>query len=386
MKDFKKLFKILHCPTTVGGNPQGLATAERALGYNSKSLTIVQNYLNYPADIVVTKSSNSLFKSTVLTWKALMQSLLSYNVIHYNFGETLSPQRIFPRANKYPKWKIVLYNNLYARWFEFLDLRLARLMRKVTAVTYQGDDARQGDYCHRNYELHFCNEVDNSYYTEERDVFTRHKISVFDNNADLIYALNPDLLNVLPDRAKFMPYASVDPRQWEYVGVSGDGNVPHIVHAPSNRSVKGTKYIESAIHRLQQDGINFKFTLVEGMTNEEAKKVYKTADILVDQLLAGFYGALSVELMALGKPVVCYLYQPDIEKYLPSQMTKDIPIVNATPDSIYEVLKKLLTTDRNNLKDIGDRSRKYVETWHDPVKIAQQLLYDYENVWAQKHE
>ncbi|MEZ5918583.1 MAG: hypothetical protein R3D66_01235 [Alphaproteobacteria bacterium] len=43
----KERLKILHAPTTVGGNPPGLSQAEKKHGYNSTILCMVQNYLDY---------------------------------------------------------------------------------------------------------------------------------------------------------------------------------------------------------------------------------------------------------------------------------------------------------------------------------------------------
>ena len=44
--------------------------------------------------------------------------------------------------------------------------------------------------------------------------------------------------------------------------------------------------------------------LVEGLHHDEAFERYRAADIVVDQLNAGWYGLFAIEAMALGKPVV----------------------------------------------------------------------------------
>jgi hypothetical protein len=105
-------------------------------------------------------------------------------------------------------------------------------------------------------------------------------------------------------------------------------------------------------------------------------KLYADADILVDQLLVGWYGGLAVELMALGKPVVAYIREDDMG-FIPSAMHADLPVVNATPGSIYNVLRELLTARRHELGAIGVRSRQYVETWHDPIRVASLLKATY---------
>lgn len=377
--------RVVHCPTMVGGNPQGLSSAEREIGLNSRSLVLSHTYLNYKTDKIIYRQGAGLLENELRRWSAIFDVLRSSDVIHYNFGETLAPTRLMNPTGRYPAWKVWLYNNLYAKWFEFSDMKIARRLGKVITVTYQGDDARQGDYCQKNYQIHFCSEVNQSYYSKKTDAEKRRRILIFDQYAHFIYAVNPDLLHVLPKRTRFVPYASVDPRVWKSGDCHGVLNDQlHIVHAPSHRGVKGTKYINSAIERLKNEGYDFRYTMVEGQSNVDARKIYETADILIDQVLAGFYGALAVELMALGKPVICYLREEDMH-FLPPGMRDDMPIINARPDNIYDVLKEMLTDRKHELQSIGVRSRAYVEKWHDPIKIAAEITQDYQRVYAEKH-
>jgi glycosyltransferase involved in cell wall biosynthesis len=103
----------------------------------------------------------------------------------------------------------------------------------------------------------------------------------------------------------------------------------------------------------------------------------------VDQLLAGWYGGLAVELMALGKPVISYIRESDL-KFIPQEMRKDLPIISAAPATIYSVLKEWLTVRRDELPKVGQSSRAYVEKWHDPVKIAARLKSEYEAILANR--
>jgi len=128
--------------------------------------------------------------------------------------------------------------------------------------------------------------------------------------------------------------------------------------------------------QLKKEGHAIRFILVENMSNDKAKDIYKKADILIDQLLAGWYGGLAVELMALGKPVIAYIRKEDL-KFIPTQMKDELPVINATPQTIYAILKKYITINKNDLVLIGKKSRQFVERWHDPIKIAQQLKKDY---------
>ena len=377
--------KILHCPTTVGGNPQGLAAAEKELGHESVSLTSEQNIFQYPADIVVWNKNDSIFIKEYKRWKAVFYSLNNeFDVIHYNFGSSIAPRKLRPNVTGFKKILKFIYNNTYGTLFSYYDLKKAKQKGIVTAVTYQGSDARQGWYCEKHYKIHFCHKHPDIY-PPNSDKVKQEQIKQVDKYADLIYSVNPDIMNVLPKRTKFIPYASVDPRKWQPCPLPEKANkILHIVHAPSNREIKGTKYIINAFEQLKKNGIEFKYTLVENIPNHEARKIYEMADILIDQLLAGYYGGLAVELMALAKPVICYIRDEDM-KYMPKDMVKDMPIINATPDTIYEVLKNYLTKDKDKLRDIGLASRQYAEKYHDPIKIAKQLIADYQEIKRQKN-
>jgi glycosyltransferase involved in cell wall biosynthesis len=251
-------------------------------------------------------------------------------------------------------------------------------------VTYQGNDARQGDYCRKNFKISPANELQSDYYNPKIDELKRKRIAVFSRNADRIYALNPDLFHVLPSSAIFLPYAHIDLADWVMKPTEVKVNTkPVVVHAPSHRGFKGTRFIIEAVNRLQAENIEIDFVLVEGVSNQEARRQYERADLLVDQLLAGWYGGLALELMSLGKPVVCYIREEDL-RFIPSDMAKELPIINSTPDTIYEVLKHWLTDGRSRLKELGAQSRHFAEKWHDPMKIAAQVKKDYEDILVKK--
>lgn len=364
--------KVLHCPATVGGNPQGLSRAERKLGCDSVSWTLTQNHYQYPADRVISPSGSRSLRA-LLRWWAIARLVGRFDVVHFNFGSSFAPLRIAAtNRGAAARW----YNRWWAGRWELADVAWAKRRGAVIAVTYQGDDARQGDFCRARYPVHFSHHVPAGYYTTETDQHKRERIQFFDRHADLIYALNPDLLQVLPERAQFLAYASVDPRDWTPVYAAATPAAPLVVHAPSNRKVKGTDYLLAAVERLKAEGVAFRFQLVEGLANAEARRLYATADLAVDQLLAGFYGAFAVELMALGKPVICQLQPLDLRR-LPEAMRRDLPLVHADPDSIYATLRAWLTDRKAELRPLGERSRAFVESWHDPVRIAERVVADY---------
>lgn len=358
-----------------------LARAEREIGLASWAITAQQNYLNYATDEVLIGPTESRLKLELKRLPLLWRIRRDFDLVHFNSGQTLMPQRVMRHVEQYPGLLLQLYQS-YVRLVELRDLPVLKAMGKGIVVTFQGDDARQGDYGAAHFDISAVHEVEHGYYTPESDAHKRWRIAQIARYADRIYALNPDLLHVLPPQAHFLPYANVDPRMWQPEQTARN-EIPVVLHAPSHRGVKGTRFVLEAIQRLEAEGVPFKFVLVEGLSNAEAKQLYHQADLLVDQLLIGWYGGLAVELMALGKPVICYIRETDV-KFVPAEMRADLPIINATPQTIYDVLKLWLVERKDALPELGRRSRAFVERWHDPRRIAGQLKSEYECILAQR--
>jgi glycosyltransferase involved in cell wall biosynthesis len=375
--------RVLHAPHLVGGNPPSLARAERALGVASWCVALEEHPFGYACDEVLRRTGESRLRREYRRWKLFKRALHDFDVLHFNSGQSIL------------SWGAVLGNRERLTAFErialavsphleYLDLPAFKRAGKVLAVTYQGDEARQGDFCTAHFALSIAHEVSPGYYSAWSDARKRERIAKFARYADLIYALNPDLLHVLPPHAKFLPYANVDPAAWPCVPPRTDvRRAPVIVHAPSHRGVKGTEHLLAALERLARDGVAFELRLVEGMTREEARRLYEDADLVVDQLLAGWYGGVAVEAMALGKPVVAYIRESDL-RFIPDRMREALPVINATPGDIYDVLRRLLVARRDELAALGERGREYVERWHDPRKIAEGLIQDYAAALAAK--
>lgn len=316
--------RVLHVPEMFGGNPPQHARAEREVGLESWCVSFRKSYFDYRCDEILWEDPGRIVTNEIRRWRLLRRAVRDYDEIHFNAGTPVLPKRVDrePHQNSQARGLASRLYNLYAAAVEFRDLAWLPQAGKAIFVTYQGDDARQGEFCRRHFKISPADEVEPGYYSTESDERKRREFALFDCYADGIFALNPDLLHVLLKRARFLPYASIDPREWRPAARSSVRTRPLVIHAPSHRGVKGTRYIMEAVARLKAEGVNFEFTLVEGLSNAQARALSETADLLVDQLLTGWYGAVAVEMMALGKPVVCYLREDDL-KFIDSRMRAD---------------------------------------------------------------
>src|SRR5262249_54225777 len=142
---------------------------------------------------------------------------------------------------------------------------------------------------------------------------------------------------------------------------------PLVVHAPSNRAKKGTQHVIDACAELSVD-----LDIVEGVPHGEARERYARADIVVDQLNAGWPGVFALEAMALAKPVVSHL-KADVVERSAEAFGARVPIVPATGETLKEALRPLVDDPAHRL-ELGAAGRAYVEQVHDVDRVADRLL------------
>jgi hypothetical protein len=343
--------KVLHLPADIGGHAWSLAQAERARGLDSQVLVRSAGWGSTPADIRLDAGTPSLRSAAVLAG-TFLKIRSRYDVFHFNFGSSLMHSQTLPVAQP----ELGLYP------------RKARVF-----ASYNGCDARQKFPTMARGGLSACLEEDcyggmcNSGVRDER---RRAGIDRMAERAEHLWALNPDLLRFLPaEKSSFLPYSIAPPGlavQWP----RAHGPV-RVAHAPTDRGAKGTKYVLGVFDDLARAWPGrFEFDLVEGVTREEALRRYHAADVVVDQLLIGWYGAVGVEAMLLGKTVCVFVKNDDLGP-VPVPMRNDLEhaVVNITPATLHDQLLRL-EADRTLLLRTAQAGHAYAGRWHDPAYVA----------------
>lgn len=355
--------KVLHLPTYTGGQAWGLAQGERSLGLDSKVLVRNNEWLGYSCDIDLglDKMSSPFAKFAKLT-KTFFQIRNKYDVFHFNFGSSLfhSPQ-----------------NHL-----NHLELPFYPKQAKLFA-TYNGCDIRQKYITMQRTSIAACHNstcYNGQCNSGKLDELRLKGITKMQKYVQHIWAVNPDLLYFLPPHmSSFLPYS-----------ISLDGiavNLPKlerkkikIIHAPTNRAAKGSDYIFTAIAKLEKTHAEyFDFKVIENIPHAQALQLYQDADLVIDQILIGWYGGFAVEVMAMGKPVIARIATEDLH-FLPLQMAKEVQeaVINADPISIFTVLKQCIE-DRKLLQDYANTAIEYARKWHHPHYVASLTKEKYES-------
>jgi glycosyltransferase involved in cell wall biosynthesis len=350
--------KVLHLPDNVGGQAWGLAQGERRIGIDSKVLYISQNYLNYPYDICLNTSRRnplSIFKLL----KTFLEVYKSYDVFHFNFGSSLIDFSIFG----FPLLELPFYKG-----------------KKI--ITFQGCDARQKYETMKRTQIAPCHRKDcygGMCNSGRLDKIRRKRIKRAEEYANHIFAINPDLMYFLPqNKSTFFPYVAarwydITPQKYKI-----DDKII-IIHSPTERVCKGSDYIINAVENLKKRYKNVEFILIEKIPNNQALEIYSKAHLLIDQVLVGWYGKVSVEVMRMGKPVAVYIREEDL-KFIPKAMADELKetIININPYNIEEKLAYYIENP-GELYRKSEASLDYVHRWHDPVYAASIAKQFYES-------
>jgi hypothetical protein len=161
------------------------------------------------------------------------------------------------------------------------------------------------------------------------------------------------------------------------------GNYESRTAAESTRNLKSTHIYLPVIDRLKERGLDVELIFFHNVPNKELRYYQVQADIVVDMLTFGMFGANVREAMMLGKPVVCYLrpeWMEQMRREVPGYVD-ELPVVNATPDTVEEVLADLVRNPEKR-REIGRRSREFAVKWHSAEAAGRRFDSIYRNLLA----
>ena len=310
-----RALRITHCPVNIAGIPWQNVEALRRKGIDARLVVFERGRLHPEADWSLDRHGG-LPRRLATQLAAFARLAPQTDVFHFYFGLTLIPKS--------------------------LQFPLLRVLKKKSIFHYLGSDIRGKSPAELAYGKRANAEIVGSY--------------------DAIRWV-PEA-HVIPPGLDLRPFTPVPP---------SDSARPLVVHAPSNREKKGTRYVIEACERLPVD-----LDIVEGVHHDAARERYARADIVVDQLNAGWHGVFALEAMALGKPVVSHL-KPEVVERSEQGFGVRVPIVPAAKETLTDALRPLV--DQPALRrDLGARSRAYVEQVHDIDRVADRLLDVYRSL------
>jgi glycosyltransferase involved in cell wall biosynthesis len=301
--------RVTHCPVNFAGIPWQNVLALRRKGVDAR-LVVFNRELRHPEADWSLERKGGLARRQLTQWRALGRLLPKTDVFHFYFGLTLVPKSV--------------------------QFAILHATRKKSVFHYLGSDIRGK--------------------TPAELAYGRRADAQIVGSFDALRWV-PDA-HMIPPGLDLTPFTPVPPT---------DRERPLVIHAPSDRKKKGTQYVIDACAQLPVD-----LEIVEGLPHAQARERYRQADIVVDQLNAGWHGVFALEAMALGKPVVVHL-KPDVVAQAERAYGTKVPLVAATKETLVDALRPLVESPALR-REVGAASRAYVERVHDIDAIADRLL------------
>ncbi len=312
--------RVLHCPVNTAGIPWQNVQALRRRGVTA-DLVVFERYKLHPEADRSLDLKGGLLRRQLRQWPAFLELLPRYDVFHFYSSVTLVPA--------------------------IAQFRILHALGKRGIYHYLGSDIRGKTRDQLAYGLRADAEIVGSW----------------------------DAIRWVPDADVVLP--GIEVSRVEPAIPDPTRRRPVIVHAPSSRRRKGTDHVVAAC-----EGLDAELRIVEGLTHDEAFEQYRDADIVVDQLNAGWYGVFAIECLALGKPVVTFLLDEAVRR-TEEAYGIEVPLVPTTKETLRETLRPLVA-DGALRRRIGEASRAYAERLHDIDAIAGQLVGIYERVLDKK--
>jgi hypothetical protein len=139
------------------------------------------------------------------------------------------------------------------------------------------------------------------------------------------------------------------------------------------KNIKGSPAIMAAIEKLQNEGFEIEYVYINNVESKNMRFYQVQADIVVEQLIVGWWGSTGIETMALGKPVICYL-RPSWKKaffdFFPE--IASLPIIEADTRTIYDVLKETIANKTFRVQKAKE-SRAFSQKYYDVKKNIREL-------------
>lgn len=328
--------RVFHGVHNVSGIPGSLARAERAAGLDSVAVCYPNTY-GFPADRMLNRSA---------PLANLLENAAAHDVFNLNFGYGFFDQAL-------------------------ADLDYLKRAGKVVNLFFHGCDVRDSKRIIAKYEYSACKECWPMACNANRNEIRRWA----DAHADNILVSTPDLLEFF-ERAVWLPQsvpvaaiqAGAGPERRPQRTKPGRGARIRIAHAPSSPRLKGTHHVRQAVAELEAAGQPVELIELTGMAHGDVLKALAASDIVVDQLLIGAYGVVTIEALALGKPTLCYI-RDDLRPHY----TGELPVFSATIQTIKDRIGELIER-REEWPAIGAASMAYAWRVHDETAVAKRLM------------
>lgn len=287
-------------------------------------------------------------------------ALFRYDVLYFIAGETLLTRKLLA-------WEL--------KWY--------KKRRKKIIMHFVGSDIRNEHYTkYKNTHIEQYFEGKLADMPPKQTEWQKKLCAIALQYADLILVSTPDLLEFFGDHSKVKHFPvmldtqdidnqikNTPPQKYP----QRDDKI-RVVHSPSNISLKGTQYIDKIMQKICT-----KYTDIEYINTSRPEykdtshplcavsrytllQLLQKSDILIDQIVIGWYGLQSIEGIYCENEVIVWI-EPHLRQYLPNNHVFYTGEEGSIEKSILEAIHNV----RNNRRK---SSKEYVYQYHTLEKSA----------------
>jgi hypothetical protein len=331
--------------------PIGLnhAIAARAVGLRAESYSTHVYSLGGAIDVRVFSSSRTLNFLSRFFYLPFIVAIFRYShLVFYFDGGPFGHGSIF-------SWRL-----------ESIMLRLAGVKSIVTAYGSDVHSTRiMNNLALKNgYNLDYPKQW-------RRNSKIESRIEYWCKNADFVIA-GCDWVDYLPYWDHLVPsHFTIDIGSHVVHHRVGESVTLRVLHAPNHKNLKGTDVIERAVSTLREEGFNIELTLLTGVTHTQILSEFAFHDLVIDQLIIGWYGQFSIEALANGVPTVCFIADEYKSLYSVALASENfqLPFIEANVLTLENVLRDCCLK-KFDLKKISRDGRVFVEKYHSLQSIG----------------
>lgn len=151
-----------------------------------------------------------------------------------------------------------------------------------------------------------------------------------------VFVSTPDLLRWVPG-ASWCPVV-IEVSRWASRMATPPRARPVVVHAPTQRWLKGTDLIEPMLRRLDAEG-TIEYRQVVNVPHDSMPEFYSGSDVVLDQFRLGSYGVAACEAMASGRLVMGHIDR-ETRAFVRERTGMGLPIHEATVESLESELRR----------------------------------------------
>ncbi len=267
--------------------------------------------------------SKPLLVRWFLTFYNFLRFFWRYDVFFFLSGETLLTRKLRP-----------------------LEFRLYKLLGKRVVMSFVGADIRSPKYLQWKND-HIYEYLQGAVEPKKTEPFQDKLIRDARKFAEKIFVSTPDLLDIIPEAEFFPVMLDIDQFQRDFEAAEPfdkpDDEI-WILHAPSGPVNKGSMHIHSVLRTFEKE-CSKKVRLIIPTEHRESEtrnytltrydllRYYKSCDIVIDQMVVGWYGMQSLEALYAGCSVLCF-----IEDKYRSFASPDFPIIHCNMNNLLSML------------------------------------------------